>query len=420
MIPWLHVVGIGEDGLGGLAPAARALVEGAEVLVGGRRHHALTPGAPGERLAWPSPWDAMEGTLAALRGRRVVVLVSGDPSWFSAGSRVAAAFLGEVAVHPHPSAFQLAAARMGWPFEGCEALTAHGRPVERILPHLSPGARLLILAGGAGTAGEVARLLDARGWGGSRIAALWHMGGPEEGRREATAAAWEGHTPELTTLAIACEAGEGAQVLARTGLPDEAFESDGTMTKREVRAVTLARLAPGPGQLLWDVGCGAGSVAIEWMRGACGARAVGVERRADRRAMAATNALALGVPDLRLVVGEAPGALAGLPPPDAVFLGGGLGAEVVEAAWGALRPRGRLVANGVTLESQALLTDLRARLGGDLVRLAVSRVEPLGARTGWRPLMEVVQWAVVKDEGGPAESFQGKPSAQHGGTSHAP
>ena len=390
MTAWLHVVGIGEDGLEGLAPAVRAIVESAEVLVGGERHHRLTEGARGERIAWPSPWDAMLGTLDGLRGRRVVVLVTGDPLWFSGGERIAAAFPGEVAVHPHPGAFQLAASRMGWPLDSVECLTAHGRPVERVLPHLAPGARLLLLAE-AGTAEQLARLLAGRGWGPSRIAALFQMGGPAEGRAEATAEDWAGETPALTTLAVECIPGPGAVVLPRTGLPDEAFESDGTMTKREVRAATLARLMPLPGQLLWDVGLGSGTVAIEWMRAAKGARAVGVEPRADRRAMAAANAVALGVPDLRIVEGEAPGALDGLPLPDAVFLGGGVSEAAFDVAWGALKPGGRLVANAVTLESQAVLMGLHGRQGGDLVRIAVSRAEPVGRLTGWRPAMEVMQ-----------------------------
>jgi precorrin-6Y C5,15-methyltransferase (decarboxylating) len=399
--PWLHVVGIGEDGLGGLAPAARALVMEAEALVGGERHHRLAGDAPGERVAWPSPWDAMAGRLAALRGRRVVALVTGDPSWFSAGSRLARAFPGEAVLHPAPGAFQLAAARLGWALEDVECLSVHGRPVARIRPVLHPGARLLLLAEGPGTASEVAHLLAAEGWGGSPVTALWHMGGPEEGRREAPGRDWQGETPALATLAVECAADPGRAPLPRTGLPDDAFQSDGTITKREVRALTLARLAPAPGALLWDVGCGAGTVAVEWMRAARGARAVGVEPRADRRALAAANALALGVPDLRLVAGEAPGALDGLPAPDAAFLGGGLSEAAFETAWSRLRPWGRLVANAVTLESQALLLRLHARHGGDLLRLAVARAEPVGARPGgpqgWRPLMEVMQWAVAKD-----------------------
>lgn len=389
----LHVVGIGEDGLPGLAPAARAIVEAAEVVVGGARHLAMVPEGP-EKLAWPSPWDALLPEIAARAGRRVVALVSGDPSWFSGASRLRAAFP-EAAVHPHPGAFSLAAARLGWALEGVECLSAHGRPLRALLPSLAPGARLLLLAE-ADTAAALAALLVEEGWGGSRLAALWRMGGPGEGRREAAARHWTGDTPALTTLAVDCLRDEGEPASPRWGLPDEAFAGDGTMTKREVRALTLARLAPRRGALLWDVGLGCGSVAVEWMRAAPEARALGVEPRADRRAFAAANALALGTPGLEIVAGEAPGALAGLSRPDAVFLGGGLSEASADAAWAALPPGGRLVANAVTLESQALLLLLQARRGGDLVRLAVSRAEAVGGRTAWRPAMEVVQWAAVR------------------------
>jgi precorrin-6Y C5,15-methyltransferase (decarboxylating) len=333
--------------------------------------------------------------IGALRGRRVAVLVTGDPTWLSGGVTVARAFPGEAVVHPHPGAFAEAAARMLWRMEDCEGLSVHGRSLDGVLPHLAPGARLLILAHGPETAGDLARLLAGQGWGPSRIVALSHMGGKAEARVEGTAEGWEGLTPSLTTLAVECLAGPGARVLPRTGLPDEAFQSDGTMTKREVRAATLAKLVPLPGQLLWDVGLGSGSVAIEWMREARGARAVGVEPRAERRAMAAANALALGVPGLEIVAGEAPGALAGLPAPDAVFLGGGLSEAAFDLCWAALKPGGRILANAVTLESQAALMALHGRQGGELVRWAVSRAEPVGRLTGWRPLMEVMQWSLA-------------------------
>lgn len=392
--PWLHVVGIGEDGLGGLCPAARALVLAAEVVVGGERHLAMAP--PGaERMAWPSPWSAMADRIRAHRGRRVVVLVTGDPAWFSGGVTVARAFAGEAVVHPHPGAFALAAARLLWRIEDCECLSLHGRPAATVIPALAPGARLLLL-GEAGTAAEVAAILAREGYGRSLLRALWRMGGDGEGLREAPARDWSGETPALTTLAVECVADPGRPPRPRWGLPDEAFDSDGTMTKREVRSLTLARLAPLPGQMLWDVGLGAGSVAIEWMRAARGTRAVGVEPRGDRRARAAANALALGVPDLGIVAGEAPAALAGLPDPDAVFLGGGLSEATFAAAWDRLRPGGRLVANAVTLESEAVLLALHARHGGDLVRIAVSRAEPVGRLHGWRPAMEVTQWSLVR------------------------
>lgn len=395
--PWLHVVGIGEDGMAGLAPPARAALEAAEVIVGGDRHHRLSARVTAERIAWPHPFDALTDRLRSLRGRRVVVLATGDPLWFSVGARIGRALEpGAVAYHPQISAFQLAACRMGWSLADCETLTAHGRPVEGVIPHIWPGRRLLILSTGAGTPAAVARLLVERGHGRSRIAALWAMGGPGEGRADGIAEGWGAEVPDFNTLAVECVAGEGAVLHGAVGLPDEAFEHDGTMTKREVRAVTLSRLMPARGALLWDVGAGCGSVSVEWTRAARDARAVGVEPRADRRAMAAANARALGAPRLELVDGRAPEALEGLEPPDAVFVGGGLSEAVLGACWEALRPFGRMVANAVTLESEAVLAGWHERAGGDLTRLSVSRAEPVGGLRGWRPSMPVTQWSGVK------------------------
>jgi precorrin-6Y C5,15-methyltransferase (decarboxylating) len=392
---WLHIIGIGAEGLPSLAPAARAALEAAEIVVGGERHHALTEGLDAERIAWPSPFDALIDQLNGLRGRRVAVLATGDPLWFSVGAKIGRALpVEEIAYYPQLSAFQLAAARLGWSLADCETVSVHGRPVETIIPFLQPGARLIALTSGAETPAQIATLMTARGYGASRLTSFSDMGTPTERRIDGTAAAWPGAVPPFNTLALACMAGPGAAVAPRIpGLADALFEHDGTMTKREVRALTLARLAPTPGALLWDVGCGCGSVAIEWMRAAPHTRAIGIEPRADRRALAASNAAALGAPLLRLVAGEAPAALDGLEPPDAVFLGGGLSRESVAAARAALKPGGRLVANAVTLESEALLTALHAELGGDLVRLSVARADAVGARTGWRPFMPVTQWS---------------------------
>ena len=395
--PWLDVVGIGEDGVAGLAPAARAVLEAAEIVVGGDRHHRLSEAVTAERIAWPHPFDALTDRLRSLRGRRVVVLATGDPLWFSVGARLARALgPGAIAFHPQISAFQLAACRMGWSLADVETLTAHGRPVEGIVPLVSPGRRMLILATGGATPGAVARLLAGRGYGGSRMTALAAMGGPREARFEGTAAGWAAAVPDFHTLAVECVAGPGAVVHPSTGLPDAAFEHDGTMTKSEVRAVTLSRLMPGRGEMLWDVGAGCGSVSVEWMRAGRDMRAVGVEPRADRRALAARNAQALGAPRLALVEGRAPDALAGLEPPDAVFLGGGLSQEAGARCLDALRPLGRIVANAVTVEGEAVLAEMHARHGGDLVRLSVARCEPVGPRRGWRPAMPVTQWSLVK------------------------
>lgn len=396
--PWLHVVGIGEDGMDGLMPATRAIVESAEVILGGDRHHHLSDEIKAERIAWPSPFDAMIATIRDLKGRRAVVLVTGDPLWFSVGARIGRTIPpAEIVFHPQLSAFQLAAARLGWSLADVETLTVHGRPVEQMIAFIQPDARLLILTTGAETPGQIARFLTERGFGQSRMTVLAEMGGPQEARFEGQADDWTHVVPPFNTLAVDCIASPGAALLPRVpGLADDLFESDGTMTKQEVRAVTLARLMPMRGALLWDVGTGCGSVAIEWMRAARYARAVGIEPRADRRAMAAANALALGAPRLDLVAGSAPEALAGLAAPDAIFVGGGVSGAVFDACWVALRPLGRFVANAVTLESEALLIALHRAHGGDLTRIAVSRAGPVGRMTGWRPLMPVTQWSLVK------------------------
>lgn len=396
--PWLHIVGIGEDGLDGLLPATRAVVEAAEVILGGDRHHDLSARVSAERVAWPSPFDAMIDTIRGLRGRRAVVLVTGDPLWFSVGARIGRAIdPAEIVYHPQLSAFQLAAARMGWSLPDVETLTVHGRPVAQMVAFIQPDQKLLILTTGADTPAQIAAYLAARGFGQSKMTVLAAMGGKDEARFDGIAATWAHTVPPFNTLAVDCIAAPDAALLPRVpGLDDALFQSDGTMTKQEVRAVTLAKLMPMRGALLWDIGTGSGSVAIEWMRAARYARAIGIEPRADRRAMAAANALALGVPRLELVDGQVPEALSGLPAPDAIFIGGGLSAASFAAAWAALRPLGRLVVNAVTLESEAVLIALHKEHGGQLVKLAVNRAEPVGRLTGWRPLMPVTQWSLVK------------------------
>ena len=395
---WLHIVGIGEDGLEGLLPATRAIVEAAEVIVGGDRHHQLAQSAGAERVSWPHPFDALIETLRGYRGRRVVVLATGDPLWFSVGARIGRAIdPAEITYHPQLSAFQLAAARMGWSLADVETLTVHGRPVEQMIAFIQPDARLLVLTTGSETPAQIAAFLVERGFGASNMTVLAAMGGPDEARFEDVAESWSHKVPAFNTLAVECVAAPDAALLPRVpGLADDLFEHDGTMTKREVRAVTVAKLMPMRGALLWDIGTGCGSVAVEWMRSARYAQAIGIEPRADRRAMAAANALALGVPKFEVLDGQAPEVLEGLAAPDAVFIGGGLSALVFQAAWAALRPLGRLVANAVTLESETVLMDLHARHGGDLVKLQVNRAEPVGAYRGWRPAMPVTQWSLVK------------------------
>lgn len=396
MAGWLHIVGMGENGLAGLSPPARAVVEAAEVIVGGSRHPGLPVAA--ERLDWPEDFADLIALLRRHQGRRVAVLVAGDPLWYSVGARIGRAIPpAEIVYHPQVSAFQLAAARMGWSLADLETLTVHGRPVEQMIAFIQPDQRLLILATGADTPARIARFLTERGFGRSPMTALAAMGGPDEARFEGLAETWSAEVPAFNTLAVECVAAPDAALQPRVpGLADELFQHDGTVTRREVRAATLAKLMPMRGALLWDVGCGSGSVAIEWMRSARYARAIGIEPRADRRTLAAANALALGTPKLELVEGDAPAAFAGLPAPDAIFIGGGLSEAAFAAAWEALRPLGRLVANGLTPAEERLLLSLKARHGGELARVQVSRREgPKGAES-WHPLAPVTQLSLVK------------------------
>ena len=396
--PWLHVIGIGENGMDGLTPATRTVIEAAEVIVGGARHHVLAANPSAETLSWPSPFNALIDELKARKGKRVVVLATGDPLWFSVGAKIGQHFTpSEITFHPQLSAFQLASARMGWSMADLETLTVHGRPVEQMIAFIQPDVRLLILTTGEETPAQIATFLTERGFGQSRMTVLAAMGGTNEARFEGVAESWAHTVPAFNTLAVECIAAPNAALLPRVpGLPDEVFNHDGTMTKREVRAATLAKLIPMRGGLLWDVGTGCGSVAVEWLRAARYSKAIGIEPRADRRLMAAGNALALGVPDLELIDGVVPDALEGLPAPDAIFIGGGLSEATFEACWAALRPLGRLVANAVTLESQAMLAVLHKSHGGDLVQIAVSRAEGLGPLTGWKPMRPVVQWSLIK------------------------
>lgn len=397
------VVGIGADGWDGLPESSRTELRAAEVLIGGPRQlELLPPECAGERVAWPSPLrPAVPRLLAAHAGRRIAVLASGDPMFYGIG-RALAEETEAPRVLPHPSSVSYAAARLGWPLEDVEVVTLVGRPAARLAAHLHEGRRVLVLSADAGTPGEVAALLCDRGFGPSRMRVLEQLGGGREHTTaETTADAWaRTHPPgdPLNIVAVECRRAPGAPRLgAVPGLPDEAYEHDGQLTKRHIRAATLAALAPAPGELLWDVGGGSGSIAVEWMRTHPSCRAFTVERDPVRAARIARNAERLGVPGLGVVTGPAPAALAGLPTPDAVFVGGGLTAPgLLDACWEALPPGGRLVANTVTLESEALLAAACRRHGGELVRIAVAHAVPVGGFTGWRQAMPVTQWAVQK------------------------
>jgi precorrin-6Y C5,15-methyltransferase (decarboxylating) len=420
--PIVTVAGIGADGWPGLSPLTRDAIERAEVIIGGPRHLALLPATVhGRRVPLPSPLlpglpeviaaHAAAGAAhadasragAARADAALVVLASGDPMFYGIGSTLARLLGPErLRVLPHPSSVSLAAARLGWPLDDVDVVSLVGRPRELLHPLLQPGRRVLALTASDTAAADVRAVLDARGFGASPVTVLADLGGQDElvtGADGEAGGVAEPHS-RLAIIAIECRLDPAAALLPRTpGLPDDAFEHDGQLTKRELRALALAALAPVPGQLMWDVGAGSGSIGIEWMRVHPASRAIAVEPRADRRKRITINAAALGVPGLRVVAGSAPEALTGLDVPDAVFIGGGVTVDgVVAACLDALGPGGRLVANAVTLEGQAVLAAWRQRLGGTLTRIGVERAEGLGTLTTWRPALPVVQWSIRKKE----------------------
>jgi precorrin-6Y C5,15-methyltransferase (decarboxylating) len=395
--PWLTLIGIGEDGI--MAPGGRDAFNNADIVYGGTRHLELAGETRAEKKSWPSPFSSVFDDLALLRDRKVAVLATGDPLWFGMGSSLVRRFGADaLRVLPSLSAFQLAAARMGWPLQDCECLSVHGRPVDLLRCALYPGAQLLVLTSGAATPREVADLLADEGYGRSRMTALEHLGGEKEQCVAGTAESWSCDIAPFHTLALEISADSGTQFRARTpGLADEAFHHDGKMTKQDIRAVTLAELKPHPGAVLWDIGAGCGSVAIEWLRAANRTQAFGLEPHSERRQMAMENAVALGVPHLKLIDASAPEGLEGLPEPDAIFIGGGLTADgLIETALNALPSGGRLVANAVTLESEAVLLAAYQKLGGNLKKISVHRASAVGGLTGWRPLMPVTQWSLTR------------------------
>jgi precorrin-6Y C5,15-methyltransferase (decarboxylating) len=396
----LTVVGIGAEGWSGLGGTSIVVLSAASVIFGSSRQLGLLPpSVSAERVPWPSPLlPALPGLLSSFPGRAMCVLASGDPMFHGIGATlVRLVGASRIRVLPHPSSASLAAARLGWPLADIDVLSLVNAPVAELHPLVHPGRRILVLSRDSSTPAQVAALLTARGYGDSSVTVLSSLGGPSAAILEGTASSWNETTLDpLNVVAVTC-AGAGSPVPLVPGLPDDLYESDGQLTKREVRAVTLATLGPQPGELLWDVGAGSGSIAIEWMRSHRACRAIAVESSPERAARIAANAEALGVPALRIVEGRAPDALAELPTPAAVFIGGGVTRDgVVEACLSVLPSGGRLVANAVTLESEAVLAALYAKLGGELTRIAVNRAAPVGGFTGWRAMMPVTIWAVVK------------------------
>jgi precorrin-6Y C5,15-methyltransferase (decarboxylating) len=392
MTAWLTVVGIGEDGYAGLGKAARRALLGAELIIGAPRQLALLPNCIGAvQQLWPSPFSL--DALLAQRGTPVCVLASGDPMLFGVGASLARQLpADELLILPTPSSTSLAAARMAWPLQEVTVLSVVARPLAALQAQIYPGARLLVLSNDGGSPAAIAQLLRERGFGPSRLTVLEHLGGPLERRIDGLADSWDMlDAAALNIVALECIAGSDAQRLPLTcGLPDSAYQHDGQLTKRDVRAITLARLAPLPGELLWDVGAGCGSIGIEWLRSHPSCRAIAIEADSGRQQLIALNRDALGVPHLQLLAGHAPEALAGLQAPDAIFIGGGVTIpRVLEACWQQLKPGGRLVANAVTLQSETTLLAWRSQYGGELTRIQIAQAKPLGDFDTWRSALPI-------------------------------
>jgi len=400
MSAWLTIIGVGDDGVDGLATGPRALIGAADIIVGSRRILEREELGNAETHIWSSPISDMLTQIDGWRGKNVVILATGDPMCFGVGATIARHIPpGEMTVIPAPSAFSLAAARLKWPLQDVETISLHGRPVSLIQRFLQPGMKVLALTASGETVHEAAALLCACGFGESRLTVLEHMAGPYERIVKLTAEECGSQDfADLNTLAIECIAGVDAKVLPRTpGLPDEAFCHDGQLTKREVRAITLAALGPARHALLWDVGAGCGSIAIEWMRAARGAQAIAFEQNPDRIKLIAENAVALGVPELEVAAGDVEQTLQGHLAPSATFLGGAVTNEnVFKTCWAALPPGGRLVANAVTLEGEAALIARHEAHGGELVRIGISHVAGIGTRRALKPRLAVIQWRVTK------------------------
>lgn len=399
MSPWLTVVGIGEDGFKGLGRNARHALLRASRIIGGQRQLDLLPVCiRAERELWPSPFSL--APLLARRFEPICVLASGDPMFYGVGASLARQVAAdELLILPAPSSVSLAAARLGWPLQDVVTLSVVARPVAALNAHLASGVRLLVLSNDGQSPAAIAAMLRSSGFGPSRLSVFEHLGGSAERRIDGNAESWQDPpVAALNLIAIDCLADANTPRLSRlAGLPDAAFKHDGQLTKRDVRAITLARLAPAPGELLWDVGAGSGSIGIEWMRAHPSCRALAIEADAGRQQLIEHNRDALGVPGLHLIRGSAPQALAGLEAPDAIFIGGGVTRDgVLDTCWQHLRPGGRLVANAVTLQSEMTLMSWRAQHGGELTRIHVAQAQPLGEFDTWRQALPITLLEVIK------------------------
>lgn len=393
--PWLSIIGLGEDGLIGLTSASRAALDDADIVFGARRHLALVEaGARGQE--WPVPFSI--SPVLAVRGQRVAVLASGDPFWHGVGGSLANHLSAtEWRAFPQASVFSLAAARLGWRIEETLCIGLHAAPFERLVGHLSRGLAAICLVRDGLAAAELAVWLTARGFGQSRFWLLEALGGPRERITEGEVHSFV-VTDARTPVAVAFVADGGTGLQRAAGLPNDTFKHDGQISKRPIRALTLSALAPRPGEVLWDVGAGSGAIAIEWVLfGRGDSAAIAIEEREERAENIRNNANELGVEDrISVVVGKAPAALAGLPEPQAIFLGGGADEAMLQALWAVMPPGARLVANAVTLETELLLSGWSSEKGGKLLRIELAEDEPLGRFRSWVPARPIVQWSVTR------------------------
>ena len=393
--PWLTIIGIGEDGLAGLSEASRNALDRAEAVFGGERHLKLAC-IDGRGKPWPVPFDA--ACVLARRGRPTAVLASGDPFWHGAGGSLAAQLSrDEWVAYPAPSTFSLAASRLGWRLEEVSCIALHAAPFERLVPLLARGAHIICLVRDGKAAADLADWLTARGFGASKLWTLSALGGPRERIVEGHADRYDAALAE-SPLALAIEAVGAAGLPRASGLADDLFKHDGQITKRPIRALALSALAPRPGERLWDIGAGSGSISVEWAL--AGGTAIAIEAREDRVANIRANVAAFGLAHkIAIVTASAPGALAKLEKPDAVFIGGGLDAAMCDAVWPLVPEGTRVVAHSVTLETEALFTELQHRHGGDLMRIEIAHAAPLGRMRSWEAARAIVQWSAVKGGG---------------------
>ena len=402
MKKWLSIIGIGEDGVAGLSPIALSCVDKATIIFGGERHLSMLPADDNsQKIPWKSPFPTSITEIISRRGEAVCILASGDPLCYGVGATILKDIpISEITIIPAPSAFSLACSRLGWSLTEVETLSLCGRPVSLLQSYIYPGAKLLILSEGKHTPAIVAEILIIRGYGNSQITVLEKMGNVNEEIITDIAANWqEGNIASLNTIAVECVADRGIVGLSRfPGLPDDAFHHDGQLTKREVRAVTLSSLAPLPGELLWDVGAGCGSISIEWLRSDRRCRAIAIEQNSTRLNYIADNAAALGTPNLQIMAGKALEVIPNLPTPNAIFIGGGVTApEILENCWNVLVPGGRMVVNVVTLAGEQRLYQWHEKVGGNFTRIAIQRAEPIGKFLGWKAMSPVTQWIGIKN-----------------------